>query len=486
MKFGIREKIFGGFLILAILFLSVLLLAIRDINNMRKTFEFGTAYPLQITQDLGAIESMVISIHRSMKDVASSRSEVERGKYLLIVDNLEQSILKKIENLHQNIILAKEKTQILEFRTDLVKWRPIRQKVSILAKSGDPDLSLRITRKEGADYVEFLLRGVSKLRNIEMENYIVFAKKFSDQLDDSQSLIIFILILSITTCIFIALFLAISITRRISVLNMAVEKMVEGEFEHNIKVKGNDEISRLAKSFNLMGENLSISNKALKKNIKDRTKELKKVNEDFDLLRSELENEVVVRTIEIEDKLDKLNRSQKAMLFMIEDLNKISKMLTTAQGELLLKERLAVLGQFSGSISHELRNPLGVIDSSVFYLRKKLKNVDPKIEEHFNRIRSSIINASAIIESILNLIRMKTPELEENNLIDILSESIEISRVPAKVKITKKFPEKDIIILSENIQLKMAFKNIIKNAVESMKEKGDLKIGINQMKDGEV
>jgi len=75
-----------------------------------------------------------------------------------------------------------------------------------------------------------------------------------------------------------------------------------------------------------------------------------------------------------------------------------TKELRDAQEELVRKERLAVLGHFSGSISHELRNPLGVIDSSVYYLKMKLgDSLDEKVGQHLERIKASVTSATAIV-----------------------------------------------------------------------------------------
>ncbi len=81
--------------------------------------------------------------------------------------------------------------------------------------------------------------------------------------------------------------------------------------------------------------------------------------------------------------------------------------LKAAQEKLLQQERLATLGELAGSISHEIRNPLGVIDSSVYFLTKThLPEIDEKSKEHFDRIRDAIRASTGIIESLLNLTRM--------------------------------------------------------------------------------
>lgn len=209
---------------------------------------------------------------------------------------------------------------------------------------------------------------------------------------------------------------------------------------------------------------------------KDAVGELKKLNE-------ELEHRVFERTKELHENIHKLNKSQKAMLYMVEDLNKTSKALKEAQEELIQKERLAILGHFSGSISHELRNPLGVIDSSVYYLEAKLKGDDEKVQQHLVRIKSSVDNATSIIQSMLGLTRMTKPVMNRNDLVSIVAESLHDSKIPERIKITQNFPNQDIVVNVEREQCRIAFKNIIKNGIDAMDGGGELALMIRKTKD---
>ena len=47
------------------------------------------------------------------------------------------------------------------------------------------------------------------------------------------------------------------------------------------------------------------------------------------------------------------------------------------EDKLLHKERLAILGQLAATVSHELRDPLGVIRTSTFVVRDNLKDLRP-------------------------------------------------------------------------------------------------------------
>jgi signal transduction histidine kinase len=68
-------------------------------------------------------------------------------------------------------------------------------------------------------------------------------------------------------------------------------------------------------------------------------------------------------------------------------------------------ERLATVGQFAASIAHELRNPLGVIESSSFLLRKRIGNASEAVARHLDKIDAQVRVSNRIITGLLDLVR---------------------------------------------------------------------------------
>ncbi|MDM8548832.1 transporter substrate-binding domain-containing protein [Desulfobacterales bacterium HSG2] len=160
--------------------------------------------------------------------------------------------------------------------------------------------------------------------------------------------------------------------------------------------------------------------------------------------------------------------------------------LKKAQEELLLKERLAVLGHFAGSISHEIRNPLAAIDSSVYFLKMKLGQGNEKTRQHLERITANIHKSVAIIESLLNLTRMEKPNTEKTDLSDLVSETLRSAKIPETVEVILNLPDKNIFVDIDAEQVRMALKNIIKNAVQAMNEAGKLTVTAQSAEFGQV
>src|SRR5205807_747194 len=63
-------------------------------------------------------------------------------------------------------------------------------------------------------------------------------------------------------------------------------------------------------------------------------------------------------------------------------------------------ERLATLGQVAGGIAHELRNPLNVVRTSVYYLLNARTQTEEKKIEHLERIERHVSLADSVITAL--------------------------------------------------------------------------------------
>ncbi len=148
-------------------------------------------------------------------------------------------------------------------------------------------------------------------------------------------------------------------------------------------------------------------------------------------------------------------------------------------------ERLATLGQISGGIAHELRNPLNVIQTSLYILQNS-PNHDPKhIEEHFQRMQRQVRLAARVIEALTDFARLKPPRFEPIQIDMLVRETLLDLAIPENVTV-RNFtqPEDNLVIQADSAQLHIALRNILTNAVEAVGQSGTIEVRSQQITDG--
>lgn len=153
-----------------------------------------------------------------------------------------------------------------------------------------------------------------------------------------------------------------------------------------------------------------------------------------------------------------------------------TKHLLEAQEELVRKEKLATLGQLSGSVGHELRNPLGVMSNAVYYLKTVMSDADENVKEYLNIIKSEIDNSQRIITDLLDFTRTKTPRAELIIVDELIKQSLGKCTVPRDVTVQVEIPGTLPAVRVDPLQMGQVFQNLVTNAIQAMPRGGELRI----------
>jgi len=150
---------------------------------------------------------------------------------------------------------------------------------------------------------------------------------------------------------------------------------------------------------------------------------------------------------------------------------------------LRFSEKFTFLGQLASSVAHEIRNPLGVIKNSVYFLNIRLKeHADEKVVKHLRIMEANINAADRIISDLLDLTRNKVGALELVDLNGILERAFASLSVPEDIKVITKLDKIPKMLLDPE-RIKRVFMNIIQNAVAAMPKGGKLVVGISRSGD---
>ncbi|MDD2301895.1 MAG: PAS domain S-box protein [Eubacteriales bacterium] len=145
--------------------------------------------------------------------------------------------------------------------------------------------------------------------------------------------------------------------------------------------------------------------------------------------------------------------------------------------EMVRKEKLAVLGQLAGIVGHEIRNPLGVMNNAVYFLKTAMSDADDVVKEYLGIIKQEIDNSQRIISDLLGFARTKPPQARPVMVRGLVSESLGKCRVPDNIEVRTDIPDILPQVNVDPFQIGQVLQNLIANAVQAMPEGGALDIG---------
>jgi two-component system sensor histidine kinase HydH len=149
--------------------------------------------------------------------------------------------------------------------------------------------------------------------------------------------------------------------------------------------------------------------------------------------------------------------------------------------ELVKTERLSAIGELAARLSHDLRNPLSVIKSSVeITMLRNNDKFSTQDKEVMQRINKAIIRMTNQIDDVLNYVKQTPIEKNKVTLSTCIKNVIGWISIPTRIEITVK--ENDVIIFADEGKLEIVFSNIIRNAIEAIGDNsGSIEIKIQDI-----
>ena len=152
-----------------------------------------------------------------------------------------------------------------------------------------------------------------------------------------------------------------------------------------------------------------------------------------------------------------------------------------AQHELAQSERLAAIGQLTATVSHELRNPLGTLVSSVEVLRRHLDRPGTQARSEIERIQRNVWRCVRIIEDLLEFSRKDAVTLAPIAIVGWIEQQLAEHQGLDGVRLRLDLAA-NALVRADSERLRQAFVNLLQNAMQAIEARqpsggGELAIG---------
>ncbi|MBW2039773.1 MAG: HAMP domain-containing protein [Deltaproteobacteria bacterium] len=170
------------------------------------------------------------------------------------------------------------------------------------------------------------------------------------------------------------------------------------------------------------------------------------------------------------------------------DLEASIKKLKETQEELLLSEKLALVGRLAAGVAHEIGNPLTSVLGHTEILRKKLRD-DEILVDLVERTRKETERIHRIIKDLLQFSRSPSSQIEDIDVNLVIQDSLNLVTVQKGFKdIAIDLSLRDDLppVRGNSDQLQQVMVNILINAADAMPQGGSISIRTEEEKDGWV
>jgi signal transduction histidine kinase len=179
-----------------------------------------------------------------------------------------------------------------------------------------------------------------------------------------------------------------------------------------------------------------------------------------------------------------------ALLFVVHNAEKIIKKRAAEQRDLeeqlYLAERLAALGEMVAGVSHEIKNPLGIIQSTSELLTS-MPNADEKQKRLSSVITEESIRLNRIVTDFLEFARPHKLNLNECHIEEVIRKNIAFLKPELEGKgivVYDKMNGRSFKLQADDDLLYRALMNIFINSIQAIDNAGSITVDVGEEKGG--
>ena len=140
--------------------------------------------------------------------------------------------------------------------------------------------------------------------------------------------------------------------------------------------------------------------------------------------------------------------------------------LEAAQDSLVQQERLATLGELTATVSHELRNPLAAIQSSVHLAIKKTEGLELGVDRSLERAERNVRRCDDIISDLLGYASEPVCQSQRIEADEWLQATISELDIPHGIELIANLSAQDTQIFVAPERIRQAVVNVFENATQ--------------------
>jgi C4-dicarboxylate-specific signal transduction histidine kinase len=181
----------------------------------------------------------------------------------------------------------------------------------------------------------------------------------------------------------------------------------------------------------------------------------------------------------VEERTAELKRRNEELLLQIAERKHAEGSLLATQAELARVARVAIIGELTASIAHEVNQPLAGIVANADACLAWLSKPQPNLDEAKKAASSMILaatRASEVIARIRSLITKAAPERLKLNINEVIEEAVALARTETmnnNVSVVTELASDLPIVLGDRIQLQQVILNLAMNGIAAMSSMND-------------